>query len=83
MTGTPAAMTTPAEVRRHSDRSPSRLLGTVSRGAKIVCTLGPATHPYERNWSLVEAGMDVARLDCARLRGRRLLHSATGKEPRG
>jgi hypothetical protein len=83
MTGTPAAMTTPAEVSRHSDRSPSRLLGTVSRRAEIVSTLGPATHPHERNWSLVGAGMDMARLDRARLRGRRLMHSATGKGPRG
>ncbi|SHN85963.1 hypothetical protein SAMN05660350_03847 [Geodermatophilus obscurus] len=82
MTRTPAAVTTPAEVGRHSDRSPSRLLGTVSRRARIVSTVGPATHPYECNWSLVEAGMDMARLDCARLRGRRLMHGATGEGSR-
>jgi pyruvate kinase len=35
----------------------------VSRRAKIVCTLGPATDPPERIRALVEAGMDVARLN--------------------
>jgi pyruvate kinase len=35
----------------------------VSRRAKIVCTLGPATDPPERMRALVEAGMDVARLN--------------------
>ncbi len=33
------------------------------RRAKIVCTLGPATHSYERVRALVYAGMDVARLN--------------------
>src|SRR5205085_9807790 len=33
------------------------------RRAKIVCTLGPATSTPERITSLVEAGMDVARLN--------------------
>ncbi|MDT0306670.1 pyruvate kinase [Streptomyces sp. DSM 44917] len=33
------------------------------RRAKIVCTLGPATDSYERILALVEAGMDVARLN--------------------
>ncbi|MEO3752956.1 pyruvate kinase [Streptomyces sp. B6B3] len=33
------------------------------RRAKIVCTLGPATDSYERIADLVEAGMDVARLN--------------------
>ncbi|MFF9061481.1 pyruvate kinase [Streptomyces sp. NPDC014882] len=33
------------------------------RRAKIVCTLGPATDSYDRIKSLVEAGMDVARLN--------------------
>ncbi|MEO7262760.1 MAG: pyruvate kinase, partial [Jatrophihabitantaceae bacterium] len=33
------------------------------RRAKIVCTLGPATDPPERLRALVEAGMDVARLN--------------------
>ncbi len=83
MTGTPAAMTTPTEVSRHPGRSPSRPPGTVSRRAEILSTLGPATHPDERIWSLVEAGMDVARLHSARLRGRRLVHAATGEGPRG
>ena len=33
------------------------------RHAKIVCTLGPATDTLERARALVEAGMDVARLN--------------------
>jgi pyruvate kinase len=35
----------------------------VSRRAKIVCTLGPATASPERIRDLVQAGMDVARLN--------------------
>jgi pyruvate kinase len=35
----------------------------VVRSAKIVCTLGPATDTPERARALVEAGMDVARLN--------------------
>ncbi len=35
----------------------------MKRRAKIVCTLGPATHSYEGIRSLVYAGMDVARLN--------------------
>ena len=33
------------------------------RRAKIVCTMGPATATYDRVLSLVDAGMDVARLN--------------------
>ncbi len=33
------------------------------RRAKIVCTLGPATSTYESIRSLIDAGMDVARLN--------------------
>ncbi|MBW1599574.1 pyruvate kinase [Streptomyces sp. JJ38] len=33
------------------------------RRAKIVCTLGPATDSYEQISSLVESGMDIARLN--------------------
>lgn len=33
------------------------------RRAKIVCTLGPATGSYDQVKALVEAGMDVARLN--------------------
>jgi pyruvate kinase len=36
---------------------------TVTRRAKIVCTLGPAVNNPERMRGLVEAGMDVARLN--------------------
>ncbi|MGY1634992.1 pyruvate kinase [Geodermatophilus sp. SYSU D01186] len=35
----------------------------MSRRAKIVCTLGPATGSLEQVTSLVESGMDVARLN--------------------
>src|ERR1043165_3001718 len=35
----------------------------VSRRAKIVCTLGPATASPDRVLELVEAGMDVARMN--------------------
>jgi pyruvate kinase len=35
----------------------------MSRRAKIVCTLGPATHTYDAILALVNAGMDVARLN--------------------
>ncbi len=35
----------------------------MSRRAKIVCTLGPATESVERIRELVDAGMDVARLN--------------------
>jgi pyruvate kinase len=36
---------------------------SVTRRAKIVCTLGPATSTPERIRGLVDAGMDVARLN--------------------
>src|SRR3712207_8853952 len=35
----------------------------MSRRAKIVCTLGPATGSQEQVTALVESGMDVARLN--------------------
>jgi pyruvate kinase len=44
----------------------------VTRRAKIVCTLGPATATEERLTALVEAGMDVARLNFSH--GRRSDH---------
>jgi pyruvate kinase len=37
--------------------------GHVSRRTKIVCTLGPATATPERIRELIQAGMDVARLN--------------------
>jgi pyruvate kinase len=33
------------------------------RRAKIVCTLGPATHTYDQIKALIDAGMDVARFN--------------------
>ena len=38
-------------------------MDTLSRRAKIVSTLGPATHSYETVRALVAAGIDVARLN--------------------
>ena len=35
----------------------------MNRRAKIVCTLGPASHTRESIGALIEAGMDVARLN--------------------
>ena len=35
----------------------------MNRRAKIVCTIGPATHTYDTILALVRAGMDVARLN--------------------
>ena len=47
------------------DAQPGRGLATVRamRRAKIVCTLGPATSSYEQIRELIEAGMNVARLN--------------------
>ena len=33
------------------------------RRAKIICTLGPSSDTYEKIKKLVQAGMDVARLN--------------------
>src|ERR1700754_3861289 len=63
-------MATVAATVRVPDRSRLRgrsgkensLMG-VTRRAKIVCTLGPATASPERIRGLVDAGMDVARLN--------------------
>jgi pyruvate kinase len=33
------------------------------RKAKIVCTLGPATNTYEQIRTLIDAGMNVARMN--------------------
>ncbi|MBV8997279.1 MAG: pyruvate kinase, partial [Pseudonocardiales bacterium] len=50
-----------------SSRSSRRVAGdhtrTVSRRAKIVCTIGPVTATAEKIQQLVHAGMDVARLN--------------------
>src|SRR3954451_2667594 len=57
----------------------------MSRRAKIVCTLGPATSSLEQITALVEAGMDVARLNFSHgkhedhARAYRLVREATDK----
>jgi pyruvate kinase len=57
----------------------------MSRRAKIVCTLGPATGSLEQITALVEAGMDVARLNFSHgkhedhERSYRLVREATDK----
>jgi pyruvate kinase len=57
----------------------------MSRRAKIVCTLGPATASLEQITALVEAGMDVARLNFSHgkhedhERAYRLVREATDK----
>jgi pyruvate kinase len=57
----------------------------MSRRAKIVCTLGPATGSLEQITALVEAGMDVARLNFSHgkhedhARSYRLVREATDK----
>jgi len=48
---------------RAVDRAVTNKVELVTRRAKIVCTLGPATDSPERCRALVEAGMDVARLN--------------------
>ena len=40
-------------------------MSTTVRRAKIVCTLGPASSSRERIAALIDAGMDVARLNCS------------------
>lgn len=45
------------------------------RRTKIVCTLGPATHSAEKVRQLIEAGMDVARLNFSH--GNREAHRQT------
>lgn len=53
-------MTTDRPNGRNRDRTN---LDSVTRRAKIVCTIGPATAHPERLRALVDAGMDVARLN--------------------
>src|SRR4051794_4832274 len=57
--------------------APSTRRTYVSRRAKIVCTLGPATSSPERIRELVAAGMDVARLNLSH--GRQEDHAAAFK----
>src|SRR5690349_24517135 len=52
----------------------------MSRRAKIVCTLGPATSSPEQIRALVDAGMDVARLNLSH--GTREEHAALYREVR-
>ncbi len=52
------------QVTKETDRViANQLKGTLVRRAKVVCTLGPATSSRESMFALVEAGMDVARLN--------------------
>ncbi|HEV2501082.1 MAG TPA: pyruvate kinase, partial [Terriglobia bacterium] len=46
-----------------TETHPSIAKHDVARRAKIVCTLGPASASPEKLASLIEAGMDVARLN--------------------
>src|SRR5690606_18554170 len=57
--GTPRKSSHPSTEPRDAD---SATLPEVRR-TKIVATLGPATDSYERVRAMVEAGMDVARLN--------------------
>ena len=50
-------------------------MASARRGAKIVCTLGPATASGEAISALVGAGMDVARLNFSH--GTHDLHAQT------
>src|SRR5690606_2697377 len=55
----------PVRPRIFAARSPSPppMRNPASRRTKIVCTLGPATSSREAIRALIEAGMDVARLN--------------------
>jgi pyruvate kinase len=56
----------PSDGAENPDKNPEGRdtnLMAVTRRAKIVCTMGPATASAERIRGLVQAGMDVARLN--------------------
>src|SRR6185503_5473786 len=59
---------------------PEAGLPAMKRRAKIVCTLGPATSSPEKIRELVDAGMDVARLNLSH--GTREEHAAVYKNVR-
>src|SRR3954463_3479396 len=56
-------------------------VGSVTRRAKIVCTLGPATSSPERIRELIVAGMDVARFNLSH--GSHELHKEVYDRGRG
>src|SRR5262245_8308772 len=50
----------------HLNRVPSRFQGRyMKRRTKIVCTLGPAVDSRQKIKELIEAGMNVARINCS------------------
>jgi pyruvate kinase len=56
-----AAYNTPHDAPREAARRTGRI--AVKRFAKIVCTIGPACRSRKKLQALVDAGMDVARLN--------------------
>lgn len=58
-------MITPVEDKLPSENSSGLWVSRTHRRVKIVATLGPAVTGQERLGDLIDAGMDVARINCA------------------
>lgn len=58
-------MVTPASMATQQIRTPSPARQRSVRRVKIIATLGPAVAGKERLGDLIDAGMDVARINCA------------------